>query len=240
MIAGSPVLCAVTDRRRLGAGEGVASLDALIAQITEAAEADFDLVQIREPDLPAAVLLNLVTRAIDAVRDVPGTRTQILINDRLDVALAAGADGVHLRGESVEAPRVRACLRQRGDRGEFVIGRAVHSADEANAVAAAGGVDYLVLGTMYPTVSKPVDHIVAGPETLHRAVLRCRVPILGIGGITLDTARAIAETGAAGIAAIGLFLGRCAGEYDLDYVARVIRQIFADVRESSSIRPPIP
>jgi thiamine-phosphate diphosphorylase len=216
-----PLLCLVTESARLERADGRIPHDALIAQIAEAAEAGIDLVQIREPDLPAAPLFDLVVRAVAVVQ---GSRTRVVVNDRLDVALAAGAHGVHLRGTSVDAVRVRAVApRESG----FLVGRSVHSVEEARAAEAAGGLDYLILGTMFPTRSKPAHHPLAGTGALREAASSCRVPVLAIGGITLDNLHDVARAGAAGIAAIGLFLGRHAPGAG---TARHLREVVVDIR----------
>ena len=108
----------------------------------------------------------------------------------------------------------------------MLIGRSVHGIDEARAVEAAGGLDYLIFGTLFATASKPTDHVLAGVQTLDAAVRACRLPILAIGGITLDNAALVAQTGVAGLAAIGLFqdLGRMAAN------AAQLRRIFAAAR----------
>jgi thiamine-phosphate diphosphorylase len=187
-ISGLPILCAITDRRRLP----------ILAQVAAAADAGLDWVQIREPDLPAAELYEVVRHA---VAEVSGSATRIIVNDRLDVAIAAGAHGVHLRGTSFDASRARTEAKA-----GFLIGRSVHHVEEAVAAEGGGGLDYLIFGTMFPTTSKPEGHPLAGPEALRAAVAACRVPVLGIGGITLENVGRIAATGAAGVAAIGLFL----------------------------------
>jgi thiamine-phosphate pyrophosphorylase len=183
-----PILCAVTDRRRLP----------ILAHVAAAADLGLDWVQIREPDLPAAELYEVVRHA---VATVSGSTTRIIVNERLDVALAAGAHGVHLRGTSFDASRARQAAGP-----EFLIGRSVHNVDEALAAEGGGGLDYLIFGTIFSTTSKPEGHPLAGPEALREAAAACRVPVLGIGGITLGNVDRVAATGAAGIAAIGLFL----------------------------------
>jgi thiamine-phosphate pyrophosphorylase len=245
-----PVLCAVTDRRRFGLGDGAVSLDAVVAQVREAAEADLDLVQIRELDLSASALFSLVLRALDAVRSVPSTRTRILVNDRLDVARAAGAHGVHLRSTSFAASRVRHVVgavegtagAAGGTTAGFLVGRSVHAIDALDELAPRAldlALDYLVMGTMFATTSKGEGHRLAGPEGLRAMVPRVDRPVLGIGGITLENAPQIADAGAAGIAAIGLFLGRGAPAHagpalELRRVADEIRRLFA---VSRSLQP---
>jgi len=170
--------------------------DALVASVAAAARGGIDLVQVRERDLDGGALVRLVARCIDASRD---TRTRVLVNDRVDVAMAAGAHGVHLRGDSVPAPRVRA-LVPRG----FLIGRSIHSREEAEQVAAEGGVDYLMFGTVFSTPSKP-GVAAAGIQALADVVCVSPLPVLAVGGITVGTARGLARTKAAGVAAIGVF-----------------------------------
>jgi thiamine-phosphate pyrophosphorylase len=182
----------ISDRRRYGdRGE-----DALIAAVAAAASAGLDLLQIREPDLDARTLTHLVARCVVAVKR---TRTRVLVNDRTDVALAAGAHGVHLRGDSMPAFRVRSIVPP-----GFVIGRSVHGVEEAVRVSGEGGLDYLVYGTVFVTASKP-GRAASGPEGLTAVVTSTALPVLAVGGVTIETARQLAHTGAAGFAAIGLF-----------------------------------
>ena len=88
----------------------------------------------------------------------------------------------------------------------FLIGRSVHDVDEAVQVSRHGALDYLLFGAIYPTLSKPAGHRAAGLDPLARICATVPVPVLAIGGITLDRAPAVARSGAAGVAAIGLFL----------------------------------
>jgi thiamine-phosphate diphosphorylase len=197
-----PIVALVTHGERLAARrqwrpEEIESR--LVAQVRAAALAGVDLVQVRELDLETDALVRLVERAVAAVR---GTEARIVVNDRYDVARAAGAHGIHLRGDSYPAARVRS-----GAPPGFLIGRSVHDPDEAAAVVQAGGIDYLVFGTVFQTASKPAGHVPAGLEGLV-AVVRAagRVPVLAIGGVSVESAPRLALAGAAGLAAIGLFL----------------------------------
>ena len=192
-----PIFCLVTDRRRLCAGCG--DHDArrcLIAQVREAVAAGIDLVQIREREMEAAHLADVVSQAVAAAR---GSATRIVVNDRLDVALACGADGVHLRADSVPPARVRALVPP-----GFLVGRSVHAADEAAQVAP--DVDYLIAGTVFPTASKPGAGRWLGDAGLAGVTHAVAVPVLAIGGVTIELLPRVAAAGAAGIAAIGLFL----------------------------------
>lgn len=170
---------------------------ALIARVAAAA-AGVHLVQVRDPGLAGGPLERLVVRCVAAVR---GSGTRIIVNDRLDVALAAGAHGVHLRGDSIPAARARTLAP-----GGFIIGRSVHGVDEARRADEAGGLDYLIFGTVFPTASK-AGADVAGPEALAAVVRNTSLPVLAIGGISVETAARAGATGAAGFAAIGLFAG---------------------------------
>jgi thiamine-phosphate pyrophosphorylase len=189
--------CLVTDRHRV-TGAGASVDDArrlLLAQLEGAVEGGVDLIQVRERDLDAANLAALVR---DVVLLARGTRTRVVVNDRLDVALACGAGGVHLRGESIPALHARRIAPP-----GFLIGRSVHAVDE---VPAAEGCDYLIAGTVFPSRSKERGAPLLGLDGLHAIVRASRVPVLAIGGVTPDRFEEIAAAGAAGVAGIGLFL----------------------------------
>lgn len=181
----------ITDRRRLAGGD-----DALVQRVAAAAAAGVDLVQVRERDMEARDLSRLVTRCVAAVS---GSRTRILVNDRLDVALTAGAHGVHLRSDSMPASRARS-LAPIG----FLIGRSVHSVAEAVTVSEDGGLDYLLFGTVFATASKP-GQAPAGVNALAEVSAAVRLPVLGVGGISRQTVAQLEGTGCAGFAAIGWF-----------------------------------
>jgi thiamine-phosphate pyrophosphorylase len=179
------IICLVTDRRRADPA----------LQAKRAADAGVDLIQVRERDLEASALAAIVAAVMDGVR---GTATRVVVNDRLDIALACGADGVHLRSDSIPAQAARA-LAPAG----FLVGRSVHGAEEA--VRSAAHVDYLIAGTVFATASKPDARRLLGVEGLRAIVAAVSVPVLAIGGVTADRAEAIVDSGAAGVAAIGLF-----------------------------------
>ncbi len=179
------MLCLVTDRRRR----------APVEQAREAADAGVDIIHVREPDLEAAELAALVSAIVDVTR---GSRTRVVVNDRLDVALACGAAGVHLREESMAAVRVRAIAPA-----SFLIGRSIHS--EALARESANAADYVIAGTVFPTRSKPGLQKFLGLDGLAHVVAALQVPVLAIGGMSVDRVSEVAKAGAAGLAAIGLF-----------------------------------
>ena len=194
-----PFVVMVTDRRLYGSaanGEG-ARLAALIAAADASACAGIDAVQIRERGLEDADLLKLAT---DLTRTLAKTTAHVLVNDRLDVAMMAGAWGAHLSAEGLPCARARDIVPE-----TFVIGRSVHSVEEARAAAEGGACDYLLFGTVFASRSKPVGHPVAGLDALERVCAAVPIPVVAIGGMTADRARAVAAAGAAGLAGIGLF-----------------------------------
>lgn len=186
---GRPIICAVTG----GAGAAEVTLQAAAAAV----RAGVDLLHVRERQLADRDLFSLVTRVVDLAR---GTATRVVVNDRADVAIAAGAAGVHLRADSVRASSVRGIAPA-----NFVVGRSVHDVPDAQAAEADGGCDYLVFGTVYRSPSKRVGHAVAGLEALARVTAAVGLPVLAIGGVTVERAGEVVRAGAAGIAAIGLF-----------------------------------
>jgi len=154
---------------------------------------------VRERDLPDRDLVALVRRIGQACA---GTPARILVNDRADVAVAAGAAGVHLRSDAPPASRIRAFVPP-----AFVIGRSVHSIAEIDAAIADGGGNYLLFGTVFPSTGKPAGHPVAGLEGLRAACARSPLPVVAIGGVDRSRLPAVAAAGAEGYAAIELFMG---------------------------------
>lgn len=181
-----PLLCYITDRR------GVA--DALRV-IERAVTAGVDLIQIREKDMETRPLLALVEAAVACAQ---GTATRILVNDRLDVALAARAHGVHLPAHGFPVAEVR--------RGypELLIGVSCHDLAELRA-AEGGGADFAVFGPVFAPLSKELDRPPVGVERLAEAVRVARIPVLALGGITVENAAECLSAGAAGLAGISLF-----------------------------------
>jgi thiamine-phosphate diphosphorylase len=224
-------ICLVTDRRRLvppGAADDVAA-GCLAAQVRHAAEAGIDLVQLRERDLDPVRLAAQLSLLRDAVR---GTATRIVVNDRVDVALACGAHGVHLRADSMPVAAARRIVPS-----SFVVGRSVHSVGE---LADAEGADYLIAGTVFASASKPEARALLGLDGLAAITRGARVPVLAIGGITVERAADLAAAGAAGIAAIGLFLGDsqsgCRATPLADTVARLRGHFVAASRPNPVVR----
>lgn len=191
-----PVLCLVTDGS-LTSQAAANAVDAAVARIGRAARAGIDLVHVRERRLPDGMLVAFVRRVVS---EVAGMRSRVVVNDRVDVAVAAGAAGIHLRGDSFGAVEARAIAGE-----QALIGRSVHSIEEAVAAERGGALDYLVFGTVFATPSKPATHRPAGVAALEAVCRAVRLPVLAIGGVTAERAAEIAGAGAAGIAAIGLF-----------------------------------
>jgi thiamine-phosphate diphosphorylase len=211
----APLICLVTDRRRLAPGESLEiQMDRLATQAQEAARAGVGLIQLRERDLEASTLIQVARRVIEAAAPV-----KVLLNDRGDVALAAGAHGVHLRSDSYESGRLRDLVPA-----GWVVGRSVHTAAEA--AAAGETADYLVFGAVYATVSKP-GVPPAGLTELKAATARTRAPVLAIGGVSVARLSEIAAAGAAGVAAIELFLPPAAESSGRPGIAAAVAAIHA-------------
>jgi thiamine-phosphate pyrophosphorylase len=184
------IRCYITDRRSLLAGV------ALIDNIARILTAGIEWIQIREKDLSACELFELV-RQVLTLPNPHGSR--ILVNTRIDVALAAGAAGVHLPAGS-PAPRVWRALTPPA----FQIGVSCHTIDEVRA-AQERGADYAVFGPVFDPRSKVSALEPRGIEGLAQAVRGVRIPVLALGGITATNAEECVQAGAAGIAAISLY-----------------------------------
>jgi len=222
------VLCYITDRCQLKSVP-------LAVVIRETLRAGVDILQIREKDLPTRELMALVEEAVSAAREFPsvarasrllsreqsfaplGTGSdcaRVLVNDRLDVALAAGAGGVHLGGQSMPVSTVRQLAPR-----PFVIGVSCHSLEEAIAAESAGA-DYLLLGPVFETPSKLKYGPPLGLDELRKVNARIRIPVLALGGITVERVRPCLEAGAAGIAGIRIF-------QDCESIEALVRELRA-------------
>jgi thiamine-phosphate pyrophosphorylase len=176
----------VTDRKLAG------GVDALVRAVAAAVDGGANAVQLREKDLAPAELLPLARR----LREVTAGRALLLVNGPLEIALEAGADGVHLPEDAPMVGRPSP---------EFVVGRSVHSLEAAQR-AAAEEVDYVVAGPVYATRSHP-GAPAAGVEHLSRIAAALPVPVIAIGGITADRTAEVIRAGAAGVAVISAILG---------------------------------
>ena len=184
------IRCYITDRLAIG---GVAPLlDAIARKIA----AGVEWIQIREKDLSARELLDLTRRALA----LPGAGgSKILVNTRVDVALVAGAEGVHLPAGSVP-PRIWRAIAPPG----FLIGVSCHTVEEVRA-AEAEGADYAVFGPVFAPLSKSSDLAPRGLAALAGSAQPVKIPVLALGGITRDRISACLDAGAAGVAGISLF-----------------------------------
>ncbi|HEX6322676.1 MAG TPA: thiamine phosphate synthase [Vicinamibacterales bacterium] len=195
-----PRVLLVTSGHRLAPGVSAAARIArLERQARDAFAAGVDAVQIREEDLDGGALLELAG-AIAALG-------RVIVTDRADVAVAAGASGVHLKSTGPEAGRVRAILPA-----HMTLSRAVHSAAEAAEAGAGGALDWVLAGTAFASVSKP-GRAPLGAAGLRAIVEASPVPVVAIGGVTAANARDLLAAGAAGVAGIGLFLAGIAPEH---------------------------
>ncbi len=184
-----PHLCYITD------GHALAPVP-LLQRLQSAVRAGLDLIQLREKNLASRQLAEL---AGAAVAIAAGLKTRIVINDRLDIAMAVGAHGVHLGVQSVPPGAVRRHV----DSG-FLIGASCHSLDEA-VRAEAGGADYILLGPVFDTPSKRPYGPPLGLDKLSEVAGHVAIPVLALGGIAVERVRACLDAGATGIAAIRLF-----------------------------------
>jgi len=172
----------------------------LIDLVRAAIAGGADLVQLRQKELGGAELLRLAREAVAAAKEAGG-RCRVLINDRLDVALAAKAPGLHLPAEGLPIDPIRPHAPRR-----FLIGRSVHSLPEARR-ADQEGADYLLFGPVFETPSKAGLGPPHGPAGLRKVVESVRRPVWAIGGINRETVASIREIPIAGVAAIAAVFG---------------------------------
>jgi len=193
------ILCYVTDRKTLQTGDAQ-----IIEKIGTAVQAGADWVQIREKDLTTRELLALTRRAVQAA-EAAAQPVRIIVNDRLDIAIAAGASGVHLGSESIPV-RELAAWRGAGNNApkEFVIGYSCHQLKEA-IDAEKYGASYVFFGPIYDTPSKRAFGAPQGVARLGEVCRALRIPVLAIGGVKEENADELMGAGCAGIAAIRLF-----------------------------------
>lgn len=185
-----------------------------LGEILEAVlEAGGRLVQLREKTWPSGRLLPLAERLAGRCRQA-GAR--LIVNDRVDLAVAVEADGVHLGQDDLPPERARPLLRP-----GMILGVSTHSPEQARAAQAAGA-DYVAVGAMFPTATKPEFELV-GPDLVRKLRGEIRVPLVGIGGITLDNVAQVIRAGADAVAVISGVCGaddpRAATRRFLDAIA---------------------
>ncbi len=179
------------------------------------------MVQLREKEWPSGQLLPIAERMRERCRRAGVT---FIVNDRLDVALAVDADGVHLGQDDLPSRAARPLLR-RG----MLLGRSTHSLAQAR-TAQAEGADYVAVGSMFPTASKP-DFELVGPELIRTVRREITVPLVGIGGITLENLAEVILAGADGVAVISAV---CAADDPAVATRRFLDAIEAARRQRTS------
>jgi thiamine-phosphate pyrophosphorylase len=211
----------ITDRTQFPGDEG-ARQRALLAKIAEATRCGVDFIQLREKDLSGRELESLADTVLRIVREnsLPrtengGPATRLLINSRSDVAIACGTDGVHLRTDDISPSDVRKIWAQAGQTSHPLISVSCHSENEV-ARARLEGADFAVFAPVFEKKDAPRARL-PGLGGL-RDACRQKAPILALGGITVENARACCDVGAAGIAAIRLFQ-----DHDIAEVVRTLR-----------------
>jgi len=203
----APILYYISDRHAFPGNEGSQN-EQLLRKIGEAARAGVDYIQLRERDLIThnleALALNVRDRIDRSKADGPGPRVNFLINSRTDVALATGADGVHLPADNLNPMEIRHLWKQcRADEpGTVTISVSCHSLEEA-ARAEASGADLAIFAPVFEKKDAP-ETTPTGLNALRQAC-QYKIPVIALGGITLENASACLEAGAAGIAGIRLF-----------------------------------
>lgn len=175
----------ITDRHSAG------GLEAVLLCIARAAAEGVEHIQIREKDLSARDLLQLVSKALAIAGN-----SRILVNSRLDVALASGAHGIHLPSDSPAPSRMRAIAPD-----NFMVGVSCHSLEEVRQ-AAEEGADFVVFGPIFRTPFKGPPQ---GLEALRTAASSVSIPVLALGGVNAENALHCVEAGAAGVAGISMF-----------------------------------
>jgi thiamine-phosphate pyrophosphorylase len=204
----APILCYVTDRKGLASSDDD-QVEALLKRVATAAAAGVDWIQIREKDFSGKQLSSLSRAAVAQIKQINernGAQTRIIVNDRLDVALSEYTRGVHLGEQSLPVRDVCKWLAAKSDiaeRDKFLVGVSCHSV-QAAASAARDGADYIFFGPVFATPSKASFGAPQGVQRLAEVCSAVSIPVLAIGGITLDNAGDCFAVGAAGIAAIRL------------------------------------
>jgi thiamine-phosphate pyrophosphorylase len=167
--------------------------DEPVARAEAAVEGGAAVVQVRMKRAPAGAVLEAARRIVA----LAAGRALVLVNDRPDLALLAGADGVHLGEEDLPVPEARRLLGE-----AFLVGRTARSLEAAQAALAAGA-DHVGYGPVFPSLTKPLDVPPRGLEALAATCAALPAPVVAISGITLENVADVARAGAAAAAVIG-------------------------------------
>jgi len=218
-----PILCYVTDRSSLHVAPEETRAEALLRKMEVASAAGVDWIQLREKDLSGKECAALTREILRLVAHTPSNTSclpRVLVNDRLDVALAERAGGVHLGENSLpveDARRLIAAAQPPPQ--DFLVGVSCHSLEAVQSAARAGS-DYVFFGPVFATPSKAAFGQPQGLSRLAQACQAVEIPVIAIGGITLENAAECLASGAAGIASISLFQDGGA----LSHLVRELRQ----------------
>jgi thiamine-phosphate pyrophosphorylase len=207
----------ITDRMQF-TGDEDARRRRLLDKTAEAARCGVDFIQLREKDLPGRELEFLAREALEIIRLETGNRKPescLLINSRTDVALAVGADGVHLPANDLSPQEARTVWSKSGIAGREIVTISCHSEEDVRR-AAVERVDFALFAPVFEKKDAPPAQA-AGLEGLRRACQH-KIPVFALGGVTLENARSCVDAGAFGIAAIRLFQ-----QNDIDTVVRTLR-----------------
>ena len=223
----------ITDRSQFSGDEDSRRAQ-LLATVTHATRCGVDFIQLRENDLSAHDLEILAREIVQLRTENNKLNTGVLINTRTDVALRCGANGVHLRSDDISPADARRLWTNSGGGARATIGASCHTRAEV-ARAAQEGADFAVFGPVFEKYKPGRSTRPTGLEILHEACQE-KIPVIALGGVTLENAESCIRAGAAGIAGIRLFQ-----ENEMGRTVAALRQLESAVgRPSSVVRQPNP
>ncbi len=217
----------ITDRSQFP-GDADSRRSHLLATVAQAARCGVDYIQLREKDLSAHDLELLAREIVQLRTENNKLNTGVLINTRTDVALACGAHGVHLRSDDISPADVRTVWTNSGAGNRVTIGVSCHTRAEV-ARAAEEGADFAIFGPVFEKYKPGRSTRPTGLEALHEACQE-KIPVIALGGVTLENAAACIQAGAAGIAGIRLFQ-----ENEMGRTVMALRQLESVVGRQSSV-----
>ena len=216
----------ITDRSQFP-GDEDSRCFRLLATVAQALRCGVDYIQLREKDLSAHDLELLARGIIQLRTENSKLNTGVLINTRTDIALASGANGVHLPSDDISPADVRTIWTNRGAGTRATIGVSCHTRAEV-ARAAEGGADFAVFGPVFEKYKPGGSTRPTGLEALHEACQE-KIPVIALGGVTLENALVCIQAGATGLAGIRLFQ-----QQELDKVVAALRRLGAAVGPQAS------